>query len=445
MQRRNRPDSLLLFLIFSLVLLIIIFPVDTILPKASTVNIETKLDISKNIDLPNQGQLKAAHVDLLNPNLQLEISINGGEDFNTVKSDSFNLLEIENPKITYRNTSIRWRQPKGEFPYLNSFVLRLRDKTKNSVSVNTTFTCFDSITTKIPIISININESALFGWNNGLMIYGRDANYDFGFNKEWWYRSANFKRRGAESKAIVEFQYFEEGKLLISRTSEFKISGNATRYFPQKSFRLKPFDKQNDKFDYPFWGKLGNKKSKSIVLRNSGNDNTRTMFADILMHRLAVGGEILTQQGKPTMVFFNGNYWGIYNIRERIDSYFIAKHIGSKSKDITILETGNALLKDGSQKEKERFDLFIEKLKTNSSSDNVTLIRDNINIENFYEYIFYETFYANNDWPVNNCILFSSDGGKWNWILNDLDYSLAYPGEDNVRKNWFMKSLLMIL
>jgi CotH kinase protein len=53
------------------------------------------------------------------------------------------------------------------------------------------------------------------------------------------------------------------------------------------------------------------------------------------------------------------------------------------------------------------------------------------------DYIFFETYYANNDWPDNNAICYKTKGEKWKWLLNDLDFSLAYPGEQNVSLNMF--------
>ena len=43
------------------------------------------------------------------------------------------------------------------------------------------------------------------------------------------------------------------------------------------------------------------------------------------MQKLASNLPVLTQKGRTVNVFINGNYWGIYNLRERYDSYFIGK------------------------------------------------------------------------------------------------------------------------
>ena len=82
---------------------------------------------------------------------------------------------------------------------------------------------------------------------------------------------------------------------------------------------------------------------KRLVLRNAGNDGSqlitqRTHFRDPLMHIIssATGSVIGTSAYKPVHVYLNGKYWGIYNLRERIDKYYIQSYYGTQ--DIDLLE-----------------------------------------------------------------------------------------------------------
>src|SRR5690606_9703765 len=121
----------------------------------------------------------------------------------------------------------------------------------------------------------------LFDWEEGIMNYGASSTANPFFHVDWWYRPANFANRGSNSERKVFFQFFEEGKLLFEQACKMKISGNTTRYFPQKSMKIYPVEpKVEDKMAYPFWGEFGNEKSESLLLRNGGNDNMKTLFAD---------------------------------------------------------------------------------------------------------------------------------------------------------------------
>jgi hypothetical protein len=268
---------------------------------------------------------------------------------------------------------------------------------------------------------------------------------DSGFYKAWWYRSANFANRGNDWAKKVMVHYFDKGELKAEFPSQLRISGNATRYFPQKSMKFYPLDslERKDKLNFPFWGEARNKKSESFLLRNGGNDNSKTLFADLLMHRLAKNANLLVLEGFPVSVFINGNYWGIYNLRERLDAYFIAKREGKKEGDVTILYCEvyghESLLKEGDLKHKLAFDSLISDLPKKGELDKEVYdrIKDQISIKSFIDYIIFETFYANGDWLHNNTTWFKAKNGQWKWILNDLDCGLAYQGKNQVELNMF--------
>ncbi|MBK9192244.1 MAG: CotH kinase family protein [Crocinitomicaceae bacterium] len=220
-----------------------------------------------------------------------------------------------------------------------------------------------------------------------------------------------------------------------------RISGNATRGFPQKSIRISANKMYGEeKINYNFFGEEGLKKYTSLVLRNSGNDNTKTMFADLLMQTLVTSENVLIQEGQPVEVFLNGNYWGIYNIRERIDIYFIAKKEDVGADEVTLLES-NGELKEGLASDKTSFDNFINEISNgDKSGKEMYLLADNhIDLSSFMDYIIYETFYGNGDWPSNNVQWYKAGNSKWKWILQDLDYGMAYSGKQNVEVNLFDK------
>ena len=65
---------------------------------------------------------------------------------------------------------------------------------------------------------------------------------------------------------------------------------------------------------------------KNILLRPSGNDQSSTMIRDGLGAMIARDINLDYQEFRQAVLFINGNYWGIYNIREKINEHFIANH-----------------------------------------------------------------------------------------------------------------------
>ena len=108
---------------------------------------------------------------------------------------------------------------------------------------------------------------------------------------------------------------------------------------------------------------------------------------------------------------------------------------------MTILENGNALLKSGSEEIRNEFLTYTDYWNSLNTIDNSTYIhiKEIISMKSLIDYIFFETFYGNADWPNNNIIWYKAGDKKWKWLLNDLDLSLAYTGSQNTNSNYFEK------
>lgn len=436
-------DQLLVFFLLSIAFLLLSFGEELVFGrKNEQAGLTNYFEIENAVNFPSQGSSNLSDtLSVLNPSLEFWYSINGGQDY-FLSDDPIVLNELENPDLTTIPTSYHWRQPMQRDEGCKSLVVQLKNPNENSKTEKKIYTFFEKGISELPIIVLTLPQEDLFSEDRGIMSFGKNANYNESFYTAWWDRPANFTGRGLEWEREVFFQYFKEGNLEFEQTCGLKISGNATRGFPQKSMQIiarKMYGKEQ--FEFPFFGESSLKKYTSLVIRNSGNDNTKTLFADLLMHWFAKETSVLTLKGTPTVVYLNGNYWGIYNLRERIDEYFIAEIEDVKPEAVTILEGGNAELKDGLESDKKDFDKLMEELK---EMDHLTLdlynhVLGQIEEGSFIDYIFFETFYGNNDWPNNNSICYKAGDGRWKWILQDLDYGLAYLGPDNVNTNIFDK------
>ena len=97
------------------------------------------------------------------------------------------------------------------------------------------------------------------------------------------------------------------------------------------------------------------------------------------------------------------------------------------------------MLKSGSKADQLAFDQLVSDLssKDNLSDEAYAQVRSEISTKSFIDYIFFETFYGNQDWLHNNTTWYKAGHKKWKWLLNDLDYSLNYPGATNLHANLF--------
>jgi len=440
MKRLIKPDRLLLFLVLSIACLVSFNPevLKQILSHNSS-EIKQFQPIEKIVHFPNEFESGLSDsIYGYDPNFDLFYSVDGGDHFK-----SFDVLKIKDvsANVIHRHQlSYRSKPVDGSQPVLPSLLIKGKHKTDPIYLKTKQVTYSGKHFHTLPILSLIVAEHDLISDSDGMMVLGQDAWFDSGFKKPFWERNANYKRRGESSKKKVLVDYIVNQEVVFHTMCDIQVSGNATRSFPQKSFKIKANQAYSGStFEFPFFKKKGLKSYQSIVVRNSGNDNTKTLFADLLMHTLAKKAKVLVQKGHPVIVYLNGNYWGIYNLRERIDTYFIAESEKVKLEEITLLEGAYADLKDGLVSDQTEFiDLVngLVDLKKVGDED-LEKVKGKVKIKSFIDYIILETYYANGDWLHNNVIWYKAGGKKWQWILNDLDYGLTYLGKEQVEANLF--------
>lgn len=124
------------------------------------------------------------------------------------------------------------------------------------------------------------------------------------------------------------------------------------------------------------------------------------------------------QAYQPAVVFLNGEYWGIHNVRERSNDHHIIANYGTE--DIDMLE--DFTLKNGTSDNYNDFYSLVKR--GNMTYDELEKYLD---IEENLNYFILETFISNKDWPHNNVVLWRKrDNGKWRWLLKDTDYSTDF-------------------
>jgi hypothetical protein len=152
------------------------------------------------------------------------------------------------------------------------------------------------------------------------------------------------------------------------------------------------------------------------------------MIRDAMMTGLMSSFDIGTQAYRPTVVFLNGAYWGIHNLRERLDEHYLASHYGVGEDDVDIIE--NHLWPNAG--DMEAHEMLMDFVRNNDVS--IPAVYDSVkmmmNVENFAFYQAAEIFFANADWPANNirCWRPREDQARWQWLLYDTDLSFGLIG-----------------
>ncbi|MDA3844315.1 MAG: CotH kinase family protein, partial [Candidatus Kapabacteria bacterium] len=272
---------------------------------------------------------------------------------------------------------------------------------------------------KLPIVSLITDSLNLF--DDQLGIYVAGASY----SKDDPDFSGNYYMRGDFWEKPMHIEFFSpDGQLGFAQNTGVRIHGNMSRRKPQKSFKLYARKTYGEEyFNYKVFPDLEIDKFKRLILRTPTPDDfyNNVMFKDELCHRLLRATNIETQASRAVIVFINGEYWGLHYLRERADQFYIAEHFDIDPDSLTILER-KSMSVEGSPYEYSRLLDYIHENDI-SKSEHYQYVLDQIDVDNFIDYMVAELYFANFDWPMGNIKYWKPDGpyGKWRWIFYDVD------------------------
>lgn len=311
----------------------------------------------------------------------------------------------------------------------NTTVIRaiaISEENTSELKGNTYF--IDEPDTNFPIISLGITPYLLFDPYKGIFMQGSRA-----VDSLWQKPGANFWTR-REFPLQVEI-YESDGRCVYNNMSGFRLFGGMSRLFPQKSLAIVARNRYGQKrFDYPIFGDKEPNKFKYLVLRNSGSDFGKSHFRDGLMTGLVKDWDLETQAFRATHVYINGKYWGIFNIREKVNRYFIESHSDVDKDSLDLIEHRQTL-KRGSTREYLRFIEFVERSDLRQP-DQYAYVAGKMEVENYMDHQIAQIYFDNQDAGGN--IKFwrpVSEDGRWRWILFDTDWGFGLHQHDAFKNN----------
>ena len=296
------------------------------------------------------------------------------------------------------------------------------------------------------VISLVTDPENLFSPDFGIYVTGTmfqewKNSDEYDPKQKLWDKNSkcNFFMKGTEWEREAFFTIFEKGEMILQQNVGIRVKGGATRNYPAKSFNIyarKKYGKSRIETDifkdnYDINGNLIT-SYKGLSIR-SIYDNSR--IRDIIGRDIFNSRKGLTYTNlKFSVLFLNGEYWGLYILQERLSDDFIEKNYLIPSDNVVLVKDNE--IEDGPEEEYNKFKEFcIEYSKKDLTDEKIyEEIKNFIDINSLIELFATGIYIGNNDWPGKNDGMWRNIGeklegneysdGKWRFLIYDLDYSM---------------------
>lgn len=262
----------------------------------------------------------------------------------------------------------------------------------------------------VPVVCLISDDKYLFNSKTGALVKGTGS-------------TPNYEK---ELEYPVNIEYYDaDGACLINQMGTFTAAGHSARQNTQKSIALyarKAYGEEYFNFN-PFPHREYT-AYKSLLLRSTNSDAFSTRLRDVVYTSMAEGLDLLYQDAVAIEVYINGRYWGHYNLREKINKYFVAAWEGvTKQKEIDSIDilsrTGSdRYVQNGSNKDWLELADFCRNNDLNMP-ENLAWVEERLDIDSLFTHAAFEIILGNSDFT--NVRVYRVPGGKWKYLLFDVE------------------------
>ena len=146
-----------------------------------------------------------------------------------------------------------------------------------------------------------------------------------------------YNRPSDDNERSATLEYFgEDGSFSID--CGFKLHGATSKFAQQKkSLKIQFKNRYSGPLEYDLFDN-GVTEFSSVLLRAAQEDVYSTLVRDNLMHQLSLQAfpDLSVQDYRYAVLYVNGEYWGLYNIREAHSAEHFANHHGLDDSDVTM-------------------------------------------------------------------------------------------------------------
>lgn len=334
-------------------------------------------------------------------NAKLRCTLDGSEP--TASSNEF-----KEPILISKNTSFRCNLYK--------------DGTIPGKSITKTF--FIGETVKMPVVAISVNPEF---FANHYVHTGARTPEDADRNKTGLYADVEFP---------VHVEYFENGSASTAVTWEVDagigLMGNYSRLEDKKTVKINMREQYQDgriKYSLFETRKKADDKYKAFNLRNNGNRFVSDYIADAMGGALLEGSGVDYQRSRQVVVFYNGKYYGIHDMRERFNEHFVESNYGIDAGTVDFIKhIGKKIDVSGGSGASyfAMMDFIANNDFSGENNANYEAVKSMLDVGNYADYMISEMYAHNGDWPGNNVAAWHTADQPWRFMVYDLDHGFDW-------------------
>ncbi|MDO4544194.1 MAG: lamin tail domain-containing protein [Clostridia bacterium] len=386
----------------------------------------------------NGGTAKSGYAE--KPVIELESGLYSGEQTVTIAIPDGCYVTYTLDATTPDESSSRYSGPiiVGENTVVRARAFAIDDSTYGSDTASATYIILgatdtqEAHSTDMNVIFLVTDPETLWDPTIGIYVLGNDYQgsgepTDITSEYATSTQGANFNQSGRCWEREATFTYLSAGGTAVEYEADLmiRIFGAYSRAQRQKSFALitrKGYGVTS--LDYAFFDNRPFTSYNSLVMRQSGKDAQASHIRDILIAKLCDDGnlDMASQAYVQCETYLNGEYWGIYNLREKVSTSYIAQHYSVEDKESIDLLVGNGTLVSGSEQAEEDYAAMIQYCEDRNcvlSDSDYAYLSTLMDMENYALYCSIEIVVGNKDTGNIKFWRSSEKDSKWRWLIYD--------------------------
>lgn len=298
----------------------------------------------------------------------------------------------------------------------------------------------DGVNHALPVVTLVTDPDNLWNSKTGIYATGDQFDPDAASYADTLQSATYYQAKFATEEQVdtiwekpAAFSLFDDnGKQVFTQNVGIRIAGSFGRGRAQKGFNViarKEYGKGS--MEYPFFENRPYTEYKAVVLRAGAQDQNRSKIRDELASGLLEGTDIniLYQAYRPTVLYLNGEYWGVYFMKEKRNRFFVAQHENTENNVDLAIGKG---FKQRSYGDNSDWVSLYEYATSHdlSSAEAYNYVAERMDVDSFRDYMIAEIYNGNTD--TYNFQYYRLKGGKWKFIFYDFCWGFQSPGHETL-------------